>query len=447
MERADVVIIGGGAAGLSSAAALAGRGLRILLLEGRDRLGGRILTRRYSHLPLPLELGAEFIHGEAPSTLELCDSSALLVDELPDDHARVTSRGLEPLADFWGEIARVRRRISGTRDRSFAQFLHAQKSLPPRTRKLATGFVQGYHAADPEQISALALSAGDEETDDDEDAVRQFRIVAGYDALVDALRVRVGRSAGVRLGVTVRTIERRESDLVIRGSGPTSHELEPIRCRAAIISVPIPLLRQRAGVASLAIDPPIEELSKAVSMIEAGHVAKIILRFRERFWDDRTWIAERSATRAGRLAPLHFLHADDEPIPTWWTPAPARAPVITGWAGGPPAVRLLAGGPAAAIESALDVLARIVSENRRRLASLLEGADLHDWSSDPFSLGAYSYVRVGGLPAQKRLSRPFDGGRILLAGEATDTDETGTVSGAISSGRRAAEQALAYLDG
>src|SRR5580692_4166256 len=69
--KADVIVIGAGAAGLAAAARLTRAGQRVLMLEARDRIGGRIWTRREPQLACPIELGAEFIHGHAPLTRAL----------------------------------------------------------------------------------------------------------------------------------------------------------------------------------------------------------------------------------------------------------------------------------------------------------------------------------------------------------------------------------------
>lgn len=440
MERADAVIVGGGAAGLSAATALSRQGLRVVLLEARDRLGGRILTCHLPQQPLPSELGAEFIHGRSSEILSLCDSAALLVNELPDDHVRVEGGEFERIADFWGEITKVRKKIRGERDRSFSQFMAAQKSLSPRLRKLALQFVEGYHAADPDRISALALRAGDEETAGG-DANRQFRIAEGYDALVAAMRTRFEPSAEIRLGRIVRRLEWSDAAVIVQAESAAAGKLEPIRARVVIVTVPAAVLRadsrSRAGIE---IHPPIDELSKAIEKIETGQVAKVILRFREMFWDDRSWLESRSRKLLPARFP-NFLHPTDGAIQTWWTSAPARTPTITAWCGGPQAAALLSGDEREVVARVIDSLASLWSESPRRLTRMLDRADFHDWSTDPFSLGAYSYVAVGGLGAQKRLSRPFER-RIILAGEATDAEETGTVSGAMSSGKRAAGQAL-----
>lgn len=72
---------------------------------------------------------------------------------------------------------------------------------------------------------------------------------------------------------------------------------------------------------------------------------------------------------------------------------------------------------------------------------LLAGSWTHDWQSDPFSRGAYSYAAVGGSGAAAELARPLDR-TIFFAGEATSSDQTGTVAGAIESGKRAASEVL-----
>jgi monoamine oxidase len=68
----------------------------------------------------------------------------------------------------------------------------------------------------------------------------------------------------------------------------------------------------------------------------------------------------------------------------------------------------------------------------------------HDWSRDPYALGAYSYIGVGGVDAPKQLARPVEH-TLFFAGEATDSENSGTVEGAITSGQRAAKQCLKSL--
>jgi monoamine oxidase len=80
---------------------------------------------------------------------------------------------------------------------------------------------------------------------------------------------------------------------------------------------------------------------------------------------------------------------------------------------------------------------------KRRLRSTLEETWHHDWQSDPFARGAYSYVLTGGKKARRALAKPIDD-TLFFAGEATDaTGEAGTVAGALLSGIRAAREVSA----
>ena len=126
---------------------------------------------------------------------------------------------------------------------------------------------------------------------------------------------------------------------------------------------------------------------------------------------------------------------------TLWTAAPVDVPMLTLWAGGPPATRLRERGPRAILDAALRQLGSLFGTTRARARRLLVAADSHDWTADPFSRGAYSYQVVGGADAPDRLARPVRG-TLFFAGEAASADESGTVPGAIASGRRAARQVL-----
>lgn len=170
----------------------------------------------------------------------------------------------------------------------------------------------------------------------------------------------------------------------------------------------------------------------------------MILRFREPFWDDASFVRERAAGRDTRLARPDFVHDPRAAFPTWWVPSPARAPVLVGWAGGPAAERLAGLAPAAVVARSLEALAGAMAVPLRSLERRLEAWREHDWQRDPCTLGAYTYVAVGGTGAPQALARPLDA-TLFFAGEATDADAIGTVDGALASGRRAAQRLLASL--
>ena len=119
-----------------------------------------------------------------------------------------------------------------------------------------------------------------------------------------------------------------------------------------------------------------------------------------------------------------------------------RAPILTGWAGGPAVERLALRGEESVVGRALDSLTCLLGLGRERLADLLIAWYMHDWQADPFARGAYSYIPVGGLDAPRLLAEPVED-TLFFAGEATDlSGRNGTVHRAMASGQRAAGEII-----
>lgn len=426
----DVAIIGAGASGLAAARALSGAGKRICILEARARAGGRISTLHFPDLPLPIELGAEFIHGDTASTFSIVDAAALAVAELPDDHVWSENGRHINVPKFWNAIHRFTSKIDALKsDVSCAEFLQSRKDLDKRTKELARTFVEGYHAAHVERMSTLALSSADTEQEE-ESGMRQFRIVNGQDALIDWLRGGLDpRRTDLRLGTVVTDVAWSQGSVTLSCvSSASSSKPFTIHANAVVITIPIGVWKApREQPGAIRFDPALPEKERAIEKLEAGHVVKIAFRFRERFWAE-----EKDGP--------NFLHSSDRFVPTWWTSAPVRSPILTAWAGGHGADALLAE-KEAMIDRVLDSMSRAWNVPRRRIDALLVGTFTHDWQSDPFSRSAYSYAGVGGSNAHAALAKPVKK-TLFFAGEATSGDQTGTVAGAIDSGFRAAKELL-----
>ena len=432
-SRFDVIIIGAGAAGLAAARDLSSAGKTICILEGRQRIGGRIWTIHSPDLPLPIELGAEFIHGEAEETFAIVDAGALLTYELPQTYWWSTRGKWRLESNFWEEMTGIRKRIpAGAHDISFADFLKKQRGLSPRLKQMALRFVEGYHASHADRISAASLRASDEEEEDP----KQHRIANGYDAVIEWLRAGLHpQRADVRLGSEVTDVSWRRGEVEVQTARG-----ETVRGKAAVVTIPIGVWKAPAGIR---FDPPLREKQRAIEKLEVGHVVKIIFRFRERFWETADFIKHRAKGKNLEDGmPLNFVHASDRFMPTWWTSAPARSNLLTGWAGGRPADILLAERGSALIDRALDSLASTFAVKRAEVDRLLDSVHTHDWQADRFSRGAYSYAGIGGEKSHVALAKPM-GGTLFFAGEATSGDETGTVAGAISTGKHVAKQILA----
>ena len=438
MERADVIVVGAGVAGLAAARALRQRGRRVIVLEARDRVGGRIHTARDPRVRAPIELGAEFVHGDGSLVHSLGRQARFPVRAIPDVHWTVSADGLRPEPRFWQDIGKVMRRVKETaRDRPLDRALHAAAGANAlqRERDLALHFVQGFHAADAKRASANALAGPGPWSDAGERAM--FRLPRGYDRVPAHLATGVRRA--VRIGHVVRSIEWSRGD--VRVVATASGRRVAFRARAVIIAVPLGVLQADGGTrGAIAIDPEPGRARDAVTKLGVGHVQRVVVLFRERVWEHaRTSAAQRA------LAGLVFVHADDDPVfPVWWTLAPLRAPIMVGWTGGPGAERLPSG--RRLVKDAIDALARRLDASPRWLASRTVESWTHDWSRDPFARGAYSYALVGGSKAGAALAEPVRD-TLFFAGEACAPDgENGTVHGAIESGREAAKRVVHALD-
>jgi len=441
--RADAVVIGAGAAGLAAARALSDAGRAVVVLEARPRIGGRILTVQDPEWPLPIELGPEFLHGEARATRDVAAAAGLAIVELPDEHVWAEDGRLRPMGEVWSRFGRLLERIpSKGADTSFARFLAGRRVGEP-TRTMARLFVEGYYAAHVDRVSARSLASAGGEAGDSQ---RQYRLADGYFGIVQWLRSGLDpERARLRLACVVEEVRWRRDEVEVGYRSAAGSQRSRLRARAAIVTLPLGVLKAApTETGAVRFDPLPPALRAATQGMEVSHVCKLVLRFREAFWDEDGFFRRRAAPALGEADRIDFLPDRRADFPTWWTANPWRVPVVTAWAGGPRADALSELDEAGLVDRALDSLARALDVPRPRLEELIESWQFHDWRRDPFSRGAYSYVGVGGLPAQRALARPC-AGTLFFAGEATEPEEMGTVAGAIASGQRAARQVQARL--
>src|SRR5437868_227407 len=156
----SVLIIGAGAAGLACAADLGRRGFSVTLLEGRDRIGGRIFTQHVQGVDPPVELGAEFIHGKAPQIFEpMKQAGEEIVEGAGDDWCK--EEGELCACDFFEKVDELLDKMKqyGSPDRSFSTFLQQlpREEGDENIRLRALEYVSGFNAADPDRISVHSL--------------------------------------------------------------------------------------------------------------------------------------------------------------------------------------------------------------------------------------------------------------------------------------------------
>jgi monoamine oxidase len=413
MQPADVIVIGAGAAGLAAADELARKGRRVLVLEARERVGGRCWTRRMPGLQIPVELGAEFIHGEAKVTHALLEKAGLSAVASVREQ-RLLERGRLRRIDAFMEAQRATElAVELERDVSFAAFL-ARLQLPARTKDFARMMVEGFDAADPRRVSARSIV---EEWSGGELGASQSRPEGGYGALLRWLANKtVAKGCELRLGAVVSELRWKPGAVSV--SGRFLGERFTVRASRAIVTLPLGVLQ--AGPLRF------PEKRAALRKLASGPAIRVAMRFDRPFWEKR--------------APgVAFFHSPAAPFPTCWTPLPMRAPLLTAWAGGPKAARLTGSSPRKLVDAALASVESIFGRGPR---ALLAAAYVQDWTHDPYSRGAYSYVLVGGMDAREELAAPL-AGTVFFAGEATESEEAGTVAAALRSGVRAAREALA----
>jgi monoamine oxidase len=437
----DVLVIGAGAAGLAAARQLSYAGLDATLIEARSRIGGRIFTVHDPNSPLPIELGAEFVHGEPEELLNVIQAAKLVLDVLPDNHHSSHKGIFSPIPDFWKRLGKLSEGIGRTvhrnqKDISFLQYLD-RSHLSRAKRELLLNFVEGFQAADPDKISARSLADGAEEL---LSGYKQFHVTSGYDGVVTWLRAGINPDRiDIRLNATVTELKWKRGTVIMQSVNAAGAALDSFDAKAAIITIPNALLKNK----SIRMTPELPEKHGAAEKLGSGQVFKMILQFHNSFWEEDEFISKRLKNNSS-LDELNFIHAQDEDVPVWWTASPSRAPTLTAWAGGPKGENLLAEDRQSQIERTLASLARVFGTPRKVIDELLVGAASHDWRSDSFSRCAYTYVSVGGMSAANALAKPVEG-TLFFAGEATDLEEMGTVAGAIASGKRAAHECIQIL--
>lgn len=241
--------IGGGVAGLATAIELAKANCEVVLLEAQNRLGGRIFTIHSGETPI--ELGAEFIHGGNEEFWNTIREAKLETLKVPN-HFQLFENGKFHRMNLWREMEKLMEKIDAdSADKSFAKFLAGQK-VPDSTKRLATNFVQGFDAANPERIGVHGLVAGEDEASDPGE--HQFRIQRGYSALVEFLEQKA-KNLGVKfeMNAAAKTIQWKAGSVKIAAEQNGKEII--FDGNAAIVTVSLGVLKLR----TIQFEPPLAE--------------------------------------------------------------------------------------------------------------------------------------------------------------------------------------------
>ena len=445
LTKPNVVVIGAGVAGLAAARRLVAAGCDVTIVEARERIGGRVWTLHEPGLGVPIELGAEFVHGGAPAVYAMARDAGLAVIDVAGEPWTGERETHGSGQDFLARVGRALGKLDAQRrpDRSFATALGAMRSVSAADRRAAEQFVRGFEAADPSLISErwLAGASAGMGTGKLTDDGRSGRVLGGYDGIVNALAAPL--RSRILLGRVATRVHWKNGEAVVHTVSPEADASAQIPARAVIVAVPLGVLAASPDApAHIQFDPPLRSKMRALHRLHMGAAIRVALVLDEPVWLSAAFTKRRGGHDFRRLS-FMFGQTGAE-FPVWWTQYPLHAPLLVGWCGGPAARTLSSRPREALVEAALRSIAVGFRMTKRSMQRHVRAAHVHDWNNDPYTLGAYSYPGVGGVGAGAVLARPHER-TLFFAGEHTDDKgRNGTVDGAIDSGERAAAAALRH---
>lgn len=429
MSTFDTIVIGAGMSGLTAARMLTDAGQRVVVLEGRDRIGGRMNTDRLAGFPV--DLGASWIHGIDGSPLW----NLVQTLEIPTIEYTVGSFqvGGRPIENFDGDGAPMDAAATeqwitdvDTADRLLVEEISA--SSTGDTYLDVTERALDRSGLSPERIDDIreffrhrveeqcGAWIGDLDAHGlDEDAIEGDEVIfpRGYDELPH----RIGAGLDVRLETPARRVTRSANGIVVHTD---DREFAADR---VIVTVPLGVLK--AG--TIAFEPALPEtVAGPIARLGMGVFNKVFIQFPERFWNEESYV-------------LRALGEAGEHWHSWYdVSAVSGIPTLLTFAAGPFGRR---------IQSLPDaeVVSDVVSTLRTLYGDAVGEPLAHwitRWGDDEFSHGSYSHLALGSTHYDHdELAGPVDG-IVHFAGEATWGDEPATVGAALYSGLRAAERIL-----
>jgi monoamine oxidase len=421
VDRQSVIIIGGGIAGLIAAKKLSAQNKRVVLLEARDRLGGRINSITLENLPgLVLEYGAEFIHGKLPATLELLKEYKIPFHPVEGEMVNLTKESLSAHEGVaWNKL--VQKMSELKKDVTLSDFLddHFPGEKNVSFKNSIKKYASGFDLADPDSASTMALyREWNAESDD------QFRIEGGYKELVIALYNDCIRS-GCKMFTSTIVKEIAWSKESVKVLTVTE---KLFTASKVLITIPGGILTEETKKGFIHFKPSIAEKIDAYRNIGFGSVIKIFLVFNAAFW-------ESQYKDAG------FFFTPDA-IPTWWTQNPKKNNLLIGWLGGCEAKKWIQQTDEKILEAAIDSLALSFGLPKEQLNKRLLYSKIVNWYIEDFTHGGYSFSKVDTSMAKKQLNEPAEN-TIYFAGEALyDGPMQGTVEAALQNGIETAEKMM-----
>ncbi len=412
-----VLVVGAGVAGLSAARKLRDKGFSVLVVEGRERIGGRIWTER--SLGVPVELGATWIHGLTDNPIT--QLARLLGQRMHrTDYASVAlfdgRRFLNAQdadaarATFANLLQTIRAGADQGPDRSVAAALHAALRMHPLHHQQARRVLRWLRAMEELEMAASLQDVSRRHMFSHQRfAGADYLLPDGYDAVAHGL----AKGLEIRTGQVVRRIETRKGGVRVH-TNVEVHDADHV-----LVTLPLGVLKtsvREDGPAAVAFTPALPAGKRAaIERLGAGSLDKIALRFSEPFWP------------VGQ----HFVGSVVGGVPVFLNQSQyGRGAVLVGFSVGQ------ARSDDRVADEAMRVLRRMFGKKIPRPVETVVAR----WSADPFALGARVHVRLGASDADYDVLAEPVGDRLFFAGEATSRRYPGTVHGAALSGLRAARR-------
>jgi monoamine oxidase len=405
-SEVDVAIIGAGAAGLGAARALEGSGLSVIVLEARERIGGRAHTI----VPAPginFDLGCGWLHSaDKNSFVNIAEKLGFAIDKTRPPWREQSFDAGFPLTERMDYMAaldafydRAEQAAESDTDSAASLYLEPGNRWNPMIDAIST-YINGC------ELDSVSIH----DMDAYEDTEINWRVPRGYGALITAY----GRSCPLALNTRVWRIDHSGARIRIETSKGT------LSAARVIVTAPTTLIANE----SIRFDPPLSAKVDAARGLPLGVDDKVMLALD----DPENALPKdgnlRGATMRTKMGSYHLR--------------PFGAPCIEGFFGGTFARELEDAGDGAFAATAIDeIVALLGSDYRRKLTPLAQSR----WAHDPFAMGAYSHALPGHAEARAVLAAPIDG-RLFFAGEATSPNFFSTAHGARDSGERAAGEAL-----